>query len=37
MAKRKVSRPKPVMAKAGVTRTKRKYCNGGKLKKTKSV
>lgn len=30
-------KPKPVMAKAGVTRNKRRYCNGGKLKKTKTV
>lgn len=32
MATRKSRRPKPVVAKAGVTRNpKRRYCDGGKL------
>lgn len=31
--KRKSSRPKPMTAKAGVTKTRRRYGCGGKLKK----
>lgn len=32
--KTKTRRPKPVVPKAGVTKNpKRRYCNGGKLKK----
>lgn len=27
------ARPQPMTPKAGVTKTKRKFCNGGKLKK----
>ena len=30
-------RPKPLMAKAGYTKTKRRYACGGKLSKKKSV
>lgn len=33
MAKRKTGRAKPLTSKAGVTKTKRRYSNGGKLKK----
>lgn len=32
MAK-KTGRPKPMSPKAGVTKSKRRYCSGGKLKK----
>lgn len=31
--KNKPSRPKPLMAKAGYTKTKRRYDKGGKIKK----
>lgn len=31
-ATRKTGRPKPMIPKAGVTRTHRRYCDGGKVK-----
>lgn len=35
MAKKKAGRAKPMTPKAGVTRTKRRYDEGGKLSKKK--